>query len=32
MSTTKLTGREILTTYAFCFAPGRPSDKENEDV
>jgi hypothetical protein len=29
MSTTKLTGRENLTTYACCLAPGRPTEKEN---
>jgi hypothetical protein len=30
MSTTKLTGRENLTKYAFCLVPGGPTDKENQ--
>jgi hypothetical protein len=30
MSTTKLTGRENLTTYAFWLVLGRPTDKENQ--
>jgi hypothetical protein len=31
MSTTKLTGRENLTEYAFCLAPGRHTDKESQE-
>jgi hypothetical protein len=30
MSTTKLTGRENLTKYAFWLGPIRPTDKENQ--
>ncbi len=30
MSTTKLTGRENLTKYAFCVGPVGPTDKENQ--
>jgi hypothetical protein len=30
MSTTKLTGRENLTKYAFWLGPSGPTDKENQ--
>ncbi len=30
MSTTKLTGRENLTKYAFWLGPVGPTDKENK--
>jgi hypothetical protein len=30
MSTTKLTGRENLRTFACCLVPGKPTDKENQ--
>jgi hypothetical protein len=30
MSTTKLTGRENLTKYAFWLGPVGPTDKENQ--
>jgi hypothetical protein len=30
MSTTKLTGRENLTTNTFCVGPVGPTDKENQ--
>jgi hypothetical protein len=30
MSTTKLTGRENLTKYAFWLGPLGPTDKENQ--
>jgi hypothetical protein len=31
MSTTKLTGRENLTIYAFWSGPVGPTDKENQE-
>jgi hypothetical protein len=30
MNTTKLTGRENLTNYAFWFGPDGPTNKENQ--
>ncbi len=30
MNTTKLTGKENLTTYACCLAPCGPTDKANQ--